>query len=42
MPELSKASENPRDYQLVHFNITPEDYAPMQEMEGRLFLTEKA
>ena len=28
MPKLAPASEDPRDYQLVHFNINPEVYAP--------------
>jgi len=35
MPRLATASEDPRDYQLVHFNINPEVFAPAQS-RGRL------
>jgi hypothetical protein len=28
MPKLASASEDPRDYQLIHFNSNPEVYAP--------------
>jgi hypothetical protein len=28
IPKLAAASEDPRDYQLIHFNINPEVYAP--------------
>jgi len=37
MPKLAPTSENPRDYQLIHFNINPEVYAP-QGSRGRLGL----
>ncbi len=35
MPRLADASEDPRDYQLVHFNINPEVFAPAGS-RGRL------
>jgi hypothetical protein len=37
MPQLAPTSEDPRDYQLVHFNINPEVYAPTGS-RGRLGL----
>jgi hypothetical protein len=37
MPELAGVSEDPRDYQLIHFNINPEIYAP-EGSRGRLGL----
>jgi len=38
MPKLADASEDPRDYQLVHFNINPEVFAPTGS-RGRLGLS---
>jgi hypothetical protein len=37
LPKLTDASEDPRDYQLVHFNVNPEVYAP-EGSRGRLGL----
>ena len=37
LPKLADASEDPRDYQLVHFNVNPEVYAP-EGSRGRLGL----
>ena len=37
LPDLADASENPSDYQLVHFNANPEVYAPAGS-RGRLGL----
>ena len=37
MPKLAPASENPRDYQLIHFNLNPEVFAP-KGSRGRLGL----
>jgi hypothetical protein len=37
MPKLATASEDPRDYQLIHFNINPEVFAP-QGSRGQLGL----
>ena len=36
-PKLADASEDPRDYQLLHFNVNPEVYAP-EGSRGRLGL----
>ena len=36
-PKAADASEDPRDYQLVHFNVNPEVYAP-EGSRGRLGL----
>lgn len=38
MPNVAAASEDPRDYQLIHFNINPEVSAP-QGSRGRLGLS---
>lgn len=38
MPKLATASEDPRDYQLIHFNINPEVFAP-QGSRGQLGLS---
>jgi len=38
MPRLATASEDPRDYQLAHFNINPEVFAPTGS-RGRLGLS---
>lgn len=38
MPHLATASEDPRDYQLIHFNLNPEVYAPPGS-RGQLGLT---
>jgi hypothetical protein len=38
MPKLADASEDPRDYQLVHFNINPKVFAPTGS-RGRLGLS---
>ena len=38
MPKLATASEDPRDYQLAHFNINPEVFAPTGS-RGRLGLS---
>ena len=38
MPKLADASNDPRDYQLVHFNINPEVFAPTGS-RGRLGLS---
>ncbi len=38
MPKFAAASEDPRDYQLVHFNLNPEVYAPSGS-RGRLGLS---
>jgi hypothetical protein len=35
LPKLADASEDPRDYQLLHFNVNPEVYAP-EGSRGRL------
>jgi hypothetical protein len=35
MPKLADASEDPRDYQLIHFNLNPEVFAPAGS-RGRL------
>ena len=40
-PKLGDMSEEPRDYQLTHFNINPEVYAP-SESRGRLGLALRA
>jgi hypothetical protein len=40
-PKLGDLSEEPRDYQLTHFNINPEVYAPF-ESRGRLGLALRA
>ncbi len=37
MPKLASVSENPQDYELVHFNVNPEVYAP-KGSRGRLGL----
>jgi hypothetical protein len=37
-PKLATASEDPSDYQLIHFNINPEIFAP-QGTRGQLGLT---
>ena len=37
MPKLAPASEDPRDYQLIHFNINPEVYA-LEGSRGQLGL----
>lgn len=37
MPKLAPASEDPRDYQLIHFNLNPEVFAP-QGSHGRIGL----
>jgi hypothetical protein len=41
MPRLADASEDPRDYQLVHFNINPEVFAPARS-RGRLGVSIRA
>lgn len=38
MPKLATASEDPRDYQLIHFNLNPEVFAP-QGSRGQLGLS---
>jgi len=38
MPKLAPASEDPRDYQLIHFNLNPEVFAP-QGSRGQLGLS---
>ena len=38
MPKLTEVSEVPSDYQLIHFNINPEVYAP-QGSRGQLGLS---
>ena len=37
LPDLAAASEDPSDYQLTHFNVNPEVYAP-EGSRGRLGL----
>jgi hypothetical protein len=38
MPKLASASEDPRDYQLIHFNSNPEVCAPTGS-QGQLGLS---
>jgi hypothetical protein len=37
MPKLATASEDPQDYQLIHFSIKPEVFEP-QGSQGQLGL----
>jgi hypothetical protein len=37
LPKMADASEDPRDYQLLHFNVNPEVYAP-EGSRGRIGL----
>jgi hypothetical protein len=38
MPKLANTSQDPLDYQLIHFNINPEVFAP-QGSRGELGLS---